>query len=80
LFINQSGNVFGYGQNYRITTTSPAKNYGTDGTDCGIYGTANPFKDGMVPINPHITEVNIAPATNASGQLQIQIKATAQEK
>lgn len=32
--------------NYNLTSSSPGKNYGTDGTDVGIYGGATPYVEG----------------------------------
>jgi hypothetical protein len=38
-----------------------------------------PFKEGGIPVNPHISSKNIAPQTNPSGQLGVQINVSAQE-
>jgi hypothetical protein len=63
-----------YTDNYHLKPTCPGINAGTDGTDVGIYGTAQPTSEGWVPSNPHIYFKQVAPQTNSSGQLQIQFK------
>jgi hypothetical protein len=78
LFINQSGTSFSYEQNYKLNADSPAKNAGMDGKDCGIYGGANPYKEGAVPANPHIRTKVVPAQTDAQGKLNIQITVAAQ--
>lgn len=51
---------------------------GTDGTQVGIYGSANPFKANPVPVNPFIKESNVNTMTNAKGKLQIKFQVEAQ--
>jgi hypothetical protein len=51
---------------------------GTDATQIGLYGSVFPYKDGAVPINPHIQAKTIAPVTNSIGELNIDIKVAAQ--
>ena len=80
LFTSQNGTLFDYTANYQITANSPAKNAGNDGTDAGIFGSANPYKEGGVPVNPHISFKNIAPSTLPNGHIQIQIKVSAQDR
>lgn len=76
IFINQTGNSFSYEHDFHLQ--SPTSYIGTDGTQVGIYGGAYPYKEGAVPSNPHIQEENIAP-TATGGQLNVQIKAAAQD-
>lgn len=73
--INQFG-WFSYNKNnnYRLRVSSLGKNSGTDGTDRGIYGGPFPWVDGSVPSNPHIYFKQVAPTTNANGQLPVQFK------
>jgi hypothetical protein len=65
--------------NYQIISTSPAHNAGDDGTDIGIYGGAHPWKEGLVPANPHIRFSNINSQTGAGGNLPVNIKVGAQD-
>lgn len=51
---------------------------GTNGTAIGIYGGGFPWKAGSLPFNPHINLKVIAPTTNNSGGLPVQIRARAQ--
>jgi hypothetical protein len=77
ILVNQSGIQFNYAHDYHLQ--NPSSYLGTDGTQVGIYGGMFPFKEGAVPSNPYIQEQNIAPTTTG-GQLNVQIKATAQDK
>jgi len=65
---------------YHVQTSSVAHNYGTDGTDVGIYGTSIPYKEGSVPFNPHIQLKNISSATDLNGNLPVNIKVAAQSR
>ncbi len=76
ILVNQSGIAFDYTHDYHLQ--DPATYLGTDGTQVGIYGGAFPYKEGAVPSNPHIQVQNIAP-TATNGQLNVQIKAAAQD-
>jgi hypothetical protein len=76
VFMNQSGNVFSYSHNYHLV--DPGTYQGVDNTEVGIYGGLFPYKEGAVPQNPHIQFKSIAPTTDASGNLQIEIQVEAQ--
>lgn len=76
IFVNQTGFAFDYAHNYQLKT--PGTYPGTDGSQIGIYGGTFPYKEGAVPLNPHIQIKNIAPTTDANGDLQIQIQVGAQ--
>ncbi len=60
-------------QNYHLQAGSPGKNAGTDGTDIGIYGTANPFKDGGLPAYPHFRLKNIPDQPDGNGSIRFRI-------
>lgn len=76
IFINQSGYAFNYTHNYKLQ--NPGTYPGTDGSQVGIYGGTFPYKEGAVPLIPHIHTRSIAPTTDTNGNLQIQIKVSAQ--
>lgn len=78
-FVNANTSGFLYGHNYHLLSTSPGKNYGTDGTDAGIYGTSSPYKDGAMPFNPHIMSKSISGQTTLSGALNVNISVSAQQ-
>ena len=78
IYVNQSGNTYSIVQNYHLVPASPGKNAGTDGTDLGIYGGSQPFKDGALPVNPHISYKSVAGSTNSGGMLQVHFKVAAQ--
>tara|TARA_R110002050_G_scaffold300794_1_gene472815 strand:+ start:1401 stop:2420 length:1020 start_codon:yes stop_codon:yes gene_type:complete len=78
IFVNQTGNVFDYTHDYHLK--APATYLGVDGSQVGIYGGYDPYKEGAVPSNPHFVSATIAPQTDADGKLNIVIKVTAQDK
>jgi len=80
VFINSNGGMFYYSHDYHLQPTCPGKNAGTDGTDIGIYGGPFPWKDGSVPFNPHIQSKYIDAATDPSGNLDVNIKVSAQDR
>ncbi len=72
--------IYNPSYNFHLKTTSPAKNFGTDGTDAGIYGTSSPCKDGWIPSNPHVSFKTIAPSSLSNGTLPVNIKVAAQDR
>ncbi|MBC8173934.1 MAG: hypothetical protein H7X71_08515 [Chitinophagales bacterium] len=72
--------AFYFAQDLRNLAGSPAINGGSDGTDIGIYGGLFPWKDGGLPLNPHIQSKSIGSTTDESGGLEINIKVAAQEE
>jgi hypothetical protein len=70
--------TFAASDNFHLKAGSPAIGAGINGTDCGIYGGNNPFKEGGVPYNPHIQSISIPPTTDQNGNLNINIKVSAQ--
>lgn len=78
LFINQSGTPFNYSFNYHLQNSGSF--IGADGLQCGIYGGAFTYKEGAVPVNPHILQKNISSATDVNGKLNVNISVAAQNK
>ncbi len=76
IFVIQSGNAFDYTHNYHLQ--SPATYLGSDGSQLGLYGGNFPYKEGAVPSNPHIRSKTISATTDASGNLNVNIKVAAQ--
>jgi hypothetical protein len=75
--VSTSYTVFAHGDNYTIAT--PYQTAGLGGTQIGIYGGARPWKDGLLPFNPHWIEL-ITPSTTVNGTLQgVQIQANTQQ-
>jgi hypothetical protein len=79
IYTSQAGNAYDIHHNYHLIAGSPGISGGSDGTDVGIYG-GEPFKDGMLPINPHIQFKYVAGSTSPGGTLNIHFKVAAQEK
>ena len=80
IYTDQAGGTYDIHHNYHLTPDSPGKNAGTDGTDVGIYGGSEPFKDGSLPVNPHIRYKSVAGSTNPNGTLNIHFKVETQER
>lgn len=78
VFVNNTLYSFNYASNYHLK--HPDLYIGTDGTQVGIYGGTFPYKEGAVPSNPHIQLKNIAPTSDANGNLQIEFKISAQDE
>lgn len=72
MFVNADWNAFSWEKDYSLPPTSPGHNGGTDGTDIGIFGGDTPWN--VIPSNPHIYFKNISGATNAAGDLPVEIK------
>jgi hypothetical protein len=79
IFENLDGNIWNSDQNFSLKPSCSGVDAGIDGMDMGIYGGANPWKEGGLPSNPHIQLKNIGEATDSNGNLQVQIKVAAQE-
>lgn len=78
ILTNQTVNTFNYSDDYHIQSGSIAEGGGVNGTDIGIYGGQEPYKEGAVPHNPHIQFSEIPSITDPQGNLQIHIKVKAQ--
>lgn len=76
LMVNFTSSSFIYTDNYHLKT--PGTHIGNDGTVVGIYGGLRPWKEGSLPLNPHIQAKTIADKTDASGRIQVQVKVVAQ--
>ena len=76
IFVNHIGGSFNYSNDYHLQSITSY--LGLDGTQVGIYGGVFPYKETAIPANPHIESKTIAPQTNTSGELNIQILVKAQ--
>lgn len=79
IFVNYDPATDIYYDDFHLPVGSPYKNAGRDGTDIGIYGGAFPWKAGSIPFNPHFQSIQIGSTTNPSGNLNVNIKAAAQD-
>ena len=78
IFQNVTGNTFNYAHNYHNLSSFNAQIIGSDGLELGVYGSTNPYKEGGVPLNPHIQTKTISTGTNPNGMLNVDIKVNAQ--
>lgn len=53
---------------------------GTDGTQVGIYGTSEPFKEYGIPVNPHVKKAKVNRLTNPEGKLKVEFEVEAQDR
>lgn len=68
------------GTYFELLSNSPAKNYASDGSDCGIYGGLYPYVDYGRPIYvPYFTNINV-PAKATNGTLPISVTVEVQNK
>jgi hypothetical protein len=72
-----TGAFFDYATDYHLQSGSPFLNYGTDGTQVGVYGGVGDYNQNGVPRNPYIKTFNLTGPTsiNAGDNLQLYIKA-----
>lgn len=76
LFVNQTGNLFDYSHNYHLQNSGTY--VGVDATQCGIYGGSFIYKEGAVPVTPHIRQKTVAGSTDVNGKLNVNINVAAQ--
>jgi len=67
------------GGDYHLLGDASTTYLGDDGTEVGIYGGLVPFKEGAVPINPHISQKSIQTTTDSNGLLNISFTVEAQQ-
>lgn len=68
------------GTYFDLKSGSPALNYASDGSDCGIYGGLYPYVDYGRPIYvPYFTKINV-PAKATNGTLPISVTVEVQNK
>lgn len=67
------------GGNYHLLPDAKVNYLGDDGTETGIYGGVSPFKEGAVPVNPHISRKSIVLSTENNGILKVSFKVSAQQ-
>ena len=80
IFIHYTKSSWDIFQNFKLQSSCIGIKAGMDGTDVGIYGTANPFKYSGLPINPHYQAINIPVSTGVNGKLNVNITVAAQNQ
>ena len=78
IFISEDNTDFEWTDDLHLQPACVGVGMATDGTDVGLYGSAAPWKEGSAPFNPHFRAAAIAPATNANGDLPVNIRVAAQ--
>ncbi len=79
VFTTYPNNSYNYPHDLHLLAGSPAVGAGLGGSDLGIYGGSDPYKEGSVPHNPHIQVKVISGTTNPQGILNVELKGRAQE-
>jgi uncharacterized protein YjbI with pentapeptide repeats len=79
IFVNYISNDYIY-SDFQLKPTCVGKNASTDDLDVGIYGNASPYKDGLLPITPHIQKAEVGFQTNLDGTLKIKMQTASQNK
>jgi len=73
-FVNENNRFFDFGEDLNLTTASPGKSAGTDGTDIGVYGGNFPIV--FEPSNPQITQLLINTVQiPVGGELEFTVQA-----
>jgi len=80
IFKNYKHGPLSFDDDYHLTPEALSAITGTDGTQVGIYGTNDPFKEIPIPQNPHINKAKVNSMTNAKGQLKIEFNVETQTK
>ncbi|MGK7391167.1 MAG: hypothetical protein ACNS60_12500 [Candidatus Cyclobacteriaceae bacterium M2_1C_046] len=83
LFVNVPVSTLGgftYGNDYRLQDLSPGNNYGTDGTDLGLYGGNYNFVNNYNPDDvPRMLFMNVTNAViQQGGTLNVEVRAVSQ--
>lgn len=78
IFVSEDNTDFEWTDDMHLQPTSVGVGMATDGSDVGVYGSTTPWKEGSAPFNPHFRAASIAPATNANGDLPVNIRVAAQ--
>ena len=71
--------TFAFEHDFHLKAGSPAIGTGSNGTDIGIYGGDDPFKEGGLPNTPHIRRAKVADEA-IEGKLSIEVTVGAQSK
>ncbi|RYZ20449.1 MAG: hypothetical protein EOO16_16625 [Chitinophagaceae bacterium] len=77
LFASYAAAGFAYTDNYALQAGSPAKSYGLDGNDLGVYGGTYVWNQNGLPKLPYISEFTISNnQVSAGGTLNINFKSS----
>lgn len=80
LFAGYAGETtYNFTIDLHLIPSSPAAEAGPGNSDCGIYGGASPWKEGSLPLPPHILERAVGTSTTPTGDLPVQVKVAAQD-
>lgn len=77
---NTMGDVMQWGsgvpwwENWVLTENSPAKGYGTDGTDAGIFGGFQPWDTEQMPPIPYIKEFRAPALVNQGQPVKVEVE------
>jgi hypothetical protein len=78
-YLSETNQLFEYADNFHLTATALGV-LGDDGSQVGIYGGIFPYKEGAVPITPHISVKNIANTSNNQGKIEVEIEVHSQNR
>lgn len=67
------------GSDFHLLPDASTTYLGDDTTEVGLYGGVLPFKEGAVPVNPHIAFKSIRTTTDSNGFLNISFTVEAQQ-
>lgn len=67
-------------QSYALTDDSPARGYGEDGTDCGIFGGLYPYVKGGLPYGHPYYENFVVSSMPVDGKINVSLKVKMQDE
>lgn len=67
------------GSDFHLLPDASTTYLGDDGTEVGLYGGPLPFKEGAIPVNPHISFKSIQTTSDSNGFLNISFTVEAQQ-
>ena len=79
VYMGEINQIFEYNDNFHLQSAALLL-LGNDGTQTGIYGGAYPYKEGAVPVTPHISSKIIGTTSNNQGKIEVNIKVHAQTR
>jgi hypothetical protein len=79
IFKDTTASVYVRTSDLRLQDNSVGKNAGSDGTDIGIFGGANPFKASKAPVHPRVIKSALEPS-GQKDKIRLRIQVEAQTK
>lgn len=80
LYESVSTELYSDEHQYRFAWNDTLQSGALDFSQLGIYGGLDPYKDGAIPMNPHVESIYVPSQTDGQGRLTIQVNVQAQDR